>query len=160
MGMYDELECKYPLPFPEVQGETFQTKDFDCAADAYLIDTDGRLYLMNDGYRVVPEEQRPYYGKPEWENPKSLFRLMGSMEKVPCKKDVNFHGDLHFYTSLRYSEVKSASVDFVARFTDGVVTSIRHEVEEHEPGPLMIGNVRVMTPEAAMEEREKSAGGR
>jgi len=50
MGMYDSIDCHYPLPMPEdPKGYTgsygFQTKDFDCGLDIYVIDKDGRLFI-------------------------------------------------------------------------------------------------------------------
>jgi len=50
MGMYNSVDCHYPLPMPEdPKGYTgshdFQTKDFECALDVYIIDKDGQLFL-------------------------------------------------------------------------------------------------------------------
>jgi hypothetical protein len=50
MGMYNSVDCQYPLPMPEdPKGYTgshgFQTKDFECALDVYIIDKDGQLFL-------------------------------------------------------------------------------------------------------------------
>jgi hypothetical protein len=50
MGMYNSVDCHYPLPMPEdPKGYTgshgFQTKDFECALDVYIIDKDGQLLL-------------------------------------------------------------------------------------------------------------------
>ena len=50
MGMYDSIDCHYSLPMPEdPKGYTgsygFQTKDFDCGLDLYVIDKDGRLSI-------------------------------------------------------------------------------------------------------------------
>ena len=48
--MYDSIDCHYSLPMPEdPKGYTgsygFQTKDFDCGLDLYVIDKDGRLSI-------------------------------------------------------------------------------------------------------------------
>ena len=48
--MYNSVDCHYPLPMPEdPKGYTgshgFQTKDFECALDVYIIDKDGQLLL-------------------------------------------------------------------------------------------------------------------
>ena len=48
--MYNSVDCQYPLPMPEdPKGYTgshgFQTKDFECALDVYIIDKDGQLFL-------------------------------------------------------------------------------------------------------------------
>jgi hypothetical protein len=50
MGMYDSIDCKYELPMPDdPKGYTgshgFQTKDFECALDVYIIDKDGQLFI-------------------------------------------------------------------------------------------------------------------
>jgi hypothetical protein len=50
MGMYNSVDCQYPLPMPEdPKGYTgshgFQTKDFECALDVYIIDKDGQLLI-------------------------------------------------------------------------------------------------------------------
>ena len=49
MGMFDDIVCKYPLPFPEdTKGyipNGFQTKDLDCGLDSYEIREDGTLWL-------------------------------------------------------------------------------------------------------------------
>ena len=48
--MYNSVDCHYPLPMPEdPKGYTgshgFQTKDFECALDVYVIDKDGQLLI-------------------------------------------------------------------------------------------------------------------
>ena len=48
--MYDSVDCQYSLPMPEdPKGYTgshgFQTKDFDCALDIYIIDENGQLFI-------------------------------------------------------------------------------------------------------------------
>ena len=50
MGMYNSVDCYFPLPMPEdPKGYTgshgFQTKDFECALDVYIIDKDGQLLI-------------------------------------------------------------------------------------------------------------------
>lgn len=48
--MYDSIECQYKLPMPDdPKGYTgshgFQTKDFECVLDVYIIDKDGQLFI-------------------------------------------------------------------------------------------------------------------
>ncbi len=50
MGMYDSIDCQYPLPMPEdPKGYTgsygFQTKDLENSLDIYIIDKDGQLSI-------------------------------------------------------------------------------------------------------------------
>ena len=55
MGMFDDIECKYPLPLPEepkgFTGEIyFQTKDLECCLDKYEIREDGTLWIHKVEY--------------------------------------------------------------------------------------------------------------
>jgi hypothetical protein len=124
MGMFDELHCEFPLPDAAVQDEVFQTKSFERLLDRYTITGDGRLILHQVRYEEVPEEERPYYGTPEWEQG-GLFRLCGSMRAVPVGDvEVLFHGDIVFYTSLEDRPGRQW-FEYRARFTDGRLQWIR-----------------------------------
>lgn len=47
MGMFDDIKCDYPLPWPEAQGGWFQTKDTpEQYLAKYKIDGDGQLWLQ------------------------------------------------------------------------------------------------------------------
>jgi hypothetical protein len=132
MGMFDYVKCEYPLPIPEMQGRTFQTKSIADwpGMDTYTITTDGRLILHEVRWEPVPEEQRPYYGKPEWKDG-SLFKFCGSMKTVPIgDKEIPLHGDVTFYDFRETGDSNSELVDFVARFTNGRVESIRVATDE------------------------------
>lgn len=49
MGMFDDVRCFYPLPWPEAQGGRFQSKSTpDQYLSSYKITLDGRLYLGDD----------------------------------------------------------------------------------------------------------------
>ena len=125
MGMYDEIKCKYSLPDKEVQDETFQTKDFACVLGAYTITKEGKLICHTVRTEVVPEEERPYFGKPGWD--RGMNRLIGSMRSIPTGDvEIPFHGDLRFYTDLRDKD-KNTYVwyEYKARFTDSTLVSIQ-----------------------------------
>ena len=119
MGMFDHIRCEYPLPkFHELQEEVFQTKSFECLLDEYTITKDGRLILHAKRWEVVPEEERPYYGKPEWKKP--LYRLFGSLRTVSIGDvEISYHGDVFFYTVAN-----DKLVTFRARFTNGRLESL------------------------------------
>jgi hypothetical protein len=77
MGMFDTINCKIVLPMPDnPRGYTgsysFQTKDFDCALDNYIIDENSNLL-------IVKTELKHVEGDP---NDKSFFGRFGRMEKV------------------------------------------------------------------------------
>ena len=50
MGMFDYIRCDYPLPSdPPVDATiNFQTKDFDCLMQQYVITADGKLQNITD----------------------------------------------------------------------------------------------------------------
>ena len=123
MGMFDEITSQIELPIVG-KGVYLQTKDFDNALDKYIITEEGRLLKENAHYEVVPEEERPNYGKPEWNMP--LGRLAGSIKKVSHGWiDTNFHGILHAYCSR-----EEGFINYRFKFTDGYLESIEYEVEE------------------------------
>jgi hypothetical protein len=74
MGMFDQIECQYPLPgdppeFARKSGHRFQTKDFGCVLATYRIAEDGRLLLLDGGtYGAKPgsgddPEEIPFTGE-------------------------------------------------------------------------------------------------
>jgi len=88
MGMFDYINCKYPLP---IQGERFQTKDTPAQyLDLYEIREDGALW--HKAYDTDDQSD------PEAEGFAALF---GSAARVnerwePCP----FLGEIRFYTSI------------------------------------------------------------
>jgi hypothetical protein len=50
MGMFDYIRCDYPLPSnPSIDATiNFQTKDFDCLMQQYVITVDGKLQNITD----------------------------------------------------------------------------------------------------------------
>lgn len=130
MGMFDELRCEYPLPDAVVQDEVFQTKSFDCVLARYTITADGRLIEHTARYESVPEEERPHYGKPEWEKP--FMRSAGSMKATPTgDEEIPFHGDAFFYTSRGEPGTETFEpFEYQARFTEGKLQWIKRV----EPG--------------------------
>lgn len=103
MGMYDEITCEYPLPrtgFRVLIGHTFQTKDLENLLDKYTITAGGKLIWHKESLERVPEEERPYYGTPRWDQP--FGRLTGSLRSVPeGDEEIPYHGDIRFYDTFR-----------------------------------------------------------
>ena len=137
MGMFDEIRCEYPLPYSGYRvlpGHTFQTKSLECGLDEYTITADGLLILQKVHWERVPEEERPYYGKPEWENPR--YRVIGAMRAAPVgDEEIPYHGDVHFYDDFAIrEEATQVWIEYKARFTEGRLSRI--EVEDvHELPP-------------------------
>lgn len=122
MGMYDSVICEKPLPgWPEGVEPNLQTKSLDCNLDTYTITAEGKLLQKTCDYEQVPEEERPYYGKPEWDSP--LGKFMGSIRPVNERTiEVPFHGDITFYDYLEGQPVPW--YEYRARFTNGTLESI------------------------------------
>jgi hypothetical protein len=135
MGMFDHVRVEYPLPDPAHNSLSYQSKSLDCTLTEYVVEKDGTLTCFDQKYEFVPEEQRPYYGKPEWdENP--FYKIHGSMKLISEVKRTlaDYHGDLSVYTSddnrdwieynLRFSEGKLTKVRRVLSCTDGTDVEI------------------------------------
>jgi hypothetical protein len=122
MGLYDSIKIEYPLPDPDMQDHVFQTKDLNCGMDEYTITKDGELILHEKEWLDVPEEERPYYGKPEWEN--GFHKFIGSVKSIP-KGDVkiNHHGSLRFYNCFKEDE-KMLWYEYEAIFKNGKLQEI------------------------------------
>ena len=106
MGMFDNVKSDYDLP-EALPGVRYQTKSFGDGyvggfMDDYTITKEGKLIFHNTTYEVVPEEERPYWGKPEWKkNP--LMQVCGSMRVASVKdEELDFHGIIN--TSWLYSK--------------------------------------------------------
>ncbi|RLA01173.1 MAG: hypothetical protein DRQ47_08445 [Gammaproteobacteria bacterium] len=123
MGMYDTIinEC----PLLECTEKEFQTKDFENMLFTYIITKEGRLIERSHSLDVVPEEERHYYGRPEWDE-SPILQMVGSMKEVDIKeKDMNFHGDIRMYTSKG-----DDWLEYEVRFTEGNVTRVK-EIHNH-----------------------------
>ena len=105
MGLYDTIECRYPLPDPRLQHAEFQTKDLERLLQSYTITEDGRLVLCA---------------------PKS-----GRRAKLVRDVEWPLHGDIRIYTSDPDRE--RGLVEFVVRFTSGRVESIRRLKDGEDP---------------------------
>ena len=102
-----------------MQDEVFQTKSFHREMDRYTITADGRLIHHITGWESVPEEERPYYGKPEWADP--LHQAFGSIKTVLMGDvEIPFHGDVYFHTGRGEPQTESFEwFEYQARFTEG-----------------------------------------
>jgi hypothetical protein len=114
MGMFDSVYVEYDLPeilledqeilfFP---GHEFQTKDMHCMLDSYLISSSGKL-LYREG---------------TWSGKRDL--------ELSAYKDTEFHGILHFYSSAVLASGNKYFINYFAKFTDGIIVSIKYEIED------------------------------
>ena len=118
LGMYDEIRCYSNKLSEEFRNITFQTKDLYNLLESYEISEDDKLIYYPEIYETVPEEQRPYYGKPEWENP--FYRSFGCLKSIKQNpKILNYHGVIKFYCHK-----KDELIEFEAFFTYGHLDKI------------------------------------
>jgi hypothetical protein len=135
MGMFDTIRCLAPLPDGfDATNTSFQTKDLDSVMEQYDITADGRLIAHRVEYEECPEEERPYFGKPEWET-SPMVRFFGMLRpKRQYTEEDPFHGDVEFYTNNiclsgpdaveTYDDLPPQRREYTARFTDGRLTRI------------------------------------
>ncbi len=127
MGMFDYVKCEYPLPenTPEWARESvFQTKETNAQfMETYIITAQGRLIHKSVRYELVPENERPYYGKPEWDK-SDIFKSAGCMRSVPIGDvDTNYHGDIYLFGCSE--KMPPEFCELVARFTNGNIQYIK-----------------------------------
>ena len=101
MGLYDTLECDYPLPDARYQDLEFQTKDLDCFLQSYTITRDGRLLKHARG------------------------RLLGDSDRITLESDVELpvHGVMLIYAAD--PDTDHGLVEYRVRFTHGRVERIQ-----------------------------------
>lgn len=145
MGMFDYVVCEVPLPDGWEPSE-LQSKDFDCEMTTIRVSGEGRLLIERYETYTVPKEDRRYPDAPDG----SIMSFCGILGKRNRHwVDLNFHGDFNFYGTERvgkqtfvqltegsnvgYYEGERRWHEYVARFTDGNLVSIR---AVHDPEPL------------------------
>lgn len=62
MGMFDDVQCNYPLPWPEKIGHWFQSKSLECNLDKYEITEDGRLLYRRTERQWEEDATSPFGG--------------------------------------------------------------------------------------------------
>jgi hypothetical protein len=150
MGMFDYINCKYPLPIADTQGLQFQTKDTDSQyLDLYEIREDGTLW-HEDVER-------------KWVEDKSAL-LGGYMERVSAEwKPVQMTGEIRFYTSHGPMHKPGDGfgqwwIEYSAYFVDGKLQSM-NLIEDRRTAPLNepVPNVGAIVPNSGIENQEREA---
>lgn len=121
MGMFDSIYCKYPLPNKKHQNLVYQTLNLENKFEIYTISEEGKLIHHVRTFVTVPEEEREYYGTPEWDA-NQLYRIIGSLKSIPVgDMEIDYDGELCFYAIVNNKEW----VDYKAIFVDGTVVEVR-----------------------------------
>lgn len=121
MGLFDEVKCLYPLPWPEAQELIWQTKDTDAQyLHQYEIRADGTLWHEDHTIRVEDDKASP------------LGIVMHRDNKHWVQ--VNYTGELEIYTSIESRTAPKRWYDVQFWFRDGVVKDAVFHFEE-DAGP-------------------------
>jgi hypothetical protein len=150
MGMFDSIQCNYPLPlplevvdiFPDVYDQEFQTKDLENLLDLYYLNEDGTLNWRKRKYK--------------WKDDDSAF-FKGYMDVIEEEiVPVDFHGVLNFYCYETIHEdessdkAKDVSIDYLAKFTNGKIENI--EILSYE---IQDATVRIIQLKDTMQKHEE-----
>lgn len=123
MGMFDEVRCKYPLPVPELQGNLFQTKSFDCPyMELYEIREDGTLWHE--------DVERAYQADPDAPLGYRMDRVRESWEQVRQTMEVRF------YNCIGESDATQECgwIEFSAYFVEGQLREL-HTIQNRPIQP-------------------------
>lgn len=113
MGMFDYVRSRVALP-DGFTGE-LQSKDFDCELAVVEIREDRTLWIERFDYEEVPLSERPYPDADDWRS------IIGCMRRINERWErLDFHGDMTFYGGQDV-----VWHEYVARFTDGKLSSIK-----------------------------------
>ena len=150
MGMFDSIQCNYPLPLPlevvdilpDPYDQEFQTKDLENLLEEYILNEDGELLRIQKEY--------------EWKDDDNAF-LKGYMDVVSQEIiPSNFHGVLNFYCYETIHEdessdkAKDVTIDYLAKFTNGKIENI--EILSYE---ITDATVRIIELKNTMKKHEE-----
>lgn len=120
MGMFDYVNCRYPLPLAGANGLEYQTKSLDCAMDSYEIREDGTLW--HEEYDVE-DRSNP--------NADGFMRLVGMLTRVNRRwEPLELTGEVCFYGSMR-DDWKNW-IEWSAYFVRGQLKEL-HLLEHEQP---------------------------
>lgn len=118
MGLFDTLNCEYPLPeeYRDMQAFGFQFKSLNAHNDFYRLATDGSLHVMVM-YTMSEEERR---------GTRYIFN------HYPERPATEVNSPIVFYTWRVNGDPSSGLVHFRADFENGILTreGIRLSTEE------------------------------
>ena len=119
MGMFDDIECKYPLPQPEnprgFAGEIyFQTKDLECCLDKYEIREDGTFWLFNVEYEY-----------PKDVDSMSLTEISAGIKtKRTWYEQINISKTIQMYSFIHGENDHDYWIQYDVTFADGKVNNV------------------------------------
>ncbi len=102
MGLYDRVECRYPLPDAEAQNLAYQSKSMPASyMDDYLVTAEGKLLKQ-----VFADDADRENG--QWEA-------------------VDFRGQMEIHTTLELPDQTLRWYSYLLWFRDGVVADVQRD---------------------------------
>lgn len=139
MGLFDYIKFEQPL-INDPSGTNFQTKDFDCLMDHYVVSVKGELYLECWDTEIIekPDSFAGFY----------INNISGSYRREYLTE---YTGLITFYNTH--------TDEYVAKFIDGKLRSITFKSREWMNDTVLQQHttVRQSDPRSGSEEREASA---
>ena len=139
MGMFDYIKFEQPL-FNDPSGVDFQTKDFDCLMDQYVVSVKGELYLECWDTELVkaPDSFAGFYIK----------NIPGSYRREYL---TTYTGIITLYNTH--------TDEYVAKFIDGKLRSITFKSRGRMNDTVLQQHtaIRKPNPRSGSEEREATA---
>ena len=129
--MFDWVNAEaFEFPY-KIRGQ-FQTKDFDSLMDTYILNKDGSVTRVYDIMEETPEEERPYYGKPEWDSPfGKVIGCMRSKELVNEVFELQERDTFCFYGSV--DDDGGNWMDVFADIENHKIIQFRWEIKKFTP---------------------------
>ena len=115
MGLFDTIQCDYPMPDSRHQDLEFHTKSLDCAMEQYTITADGRLLKRPGGGLFGEDPDDPTPGEDE---------------------EQSIHGDIEMHQAWDPGEGEEWA-EYRVRFTRDRVEWIRPLSRREETGAII-----------------------
>jgi hypothetical protein len=138
MGMYDTVKFEDPsiLPVPkEIKGleppNDFQSKDFDCLMNDYLVLKNGKLAkVLYKDVRRTKKEYEEALKEIEHHKKSKLYALFAKLAKTKRVQDrieeiPDTHGKFNIYDVIRTKNGKDYSIEYELKFTDGILVNVK-----------------------------------
>jgi hypothetical protein len=122
MGMYDTINCKYPLPQPEdpkgyKNSLSFQTKDLGQFLSHYEIKEDGSLWIQKEENEYIP-------GNP---NGKSFIEQIGTIKTIKSWWEAaKITNTIEMYDYITSDNTEyDYDIIYTVTIIDGIVTDVK-----------------------------------
>jgi hypothetical protein len=138
MGMFDRVKFEdhsiLPLPKEIKRLELpndFQSKDFDCLMDEYLVLKNGKLAkVFYKDVRRTKKEYEEALKEIEFLKTSDVYSFYAELAKTKRVQDKikeipDTHGKFNIYDIIKTKNGKEYSIDYELKFTDGILVDVK-----------------------------------